>query len=108
MLKKLNSWLWLCLTFAVSTTALADSAPAPAPSGAAAQSPSMAGMLMPFILMFGVIWLMILRPQQKRMREQGEMLKQLKHGDEVLTSSGILGKITGITEKVVTVEVADN
>ena len=103
MLKKLNSWLWLSLLF--STQAFADQPAAPAGSP---QAPSMAGMLMPFLLMFGVIWLMILRPQQKRMRDQGEMLKQLKHGDEVLTSSGILGKITGITDKVVTLEVADN
>jgi preprotein translocase subunit YajC len=103
MLKKLNSWLWLSLIF--PSLAFADQAAAPA-SGQ--QAPSMAGMLMPFLLMFGVIWLMILRPQQKRMKDQNEMLKQLKHGDEVLTSSGILGKITGITEKVVTVEVADN
>jgi preprotein translocase subunit YajC len=113
MLKKLNSWLWLSLVFSCITFARAW-ADQPATSGAAAPAPgappatSMAGMLMPFALMFGVIWLMVLRPQQKRMREQGDMLKQLKHGDEVLTSSGILGKITGITEKVVTLEVADN
>jgi preprotein translocase subunit YajC len=111
MLKKLNSWLWLSLVFSTlvfSSLAFADQQPAPAAPAPAQQAPSMAGMLMPFLLMFGVIWLMILRPQQKRMRDQGEMLKQLKHGDEVLTSSGILGKITGITDKVVTLEVADN
>ena len=106
MLKKLNSWLWLSSLW--PSISFADQAAAPPAGGAASGSPSMAGMLMPFILMFGVIWLMILRPQQKRMREQNDMLKQLKHGDEVLTSSGILGKITGITEKVVTLEVADN
>jgi preprotein translocase subunit YajC len=122
MLKKLNSWLRLSRVFKYvvtvalglllsSLSALADQAAAPAaggPAGAASTAPSMAGMLMPFLLMFGVIWLMILRPQQKRMRDQVNLLKTLKHGDEVLTSSGILGKITGITEKVVTLEVADN
>ena len=106
MLKKLNSWLWLSVVvgFFNVANAFADGvAGAPGQPG-----PSMAGMLMPFLLMFGVIYLMILRPQQKRMREQGNLLKELKHGDEVLTSSGILGTITGITEKVVTLEVASN
>jgi preprotein translocase subunit YajC len=98
--------LRLCLFLPlVELTAYADQAAAPA---AAAPGPSMAGMMMPFLLMFGVIWLMILRPQQKRMRDQQDTLKALQKGDEVLTASGILGTITGITEKVVTLEIADN
>ena len=62
----------------------------------------------PFVLMFGVLYFLILRPQQKKMKEQQNMLSALKHGDEILTNSGFLGKVTGITDKVVTVEVADN
>ena len=58
--------------------------------------------------MFGVIYFLMIRPQQKKMKEQQAMMSQLKQGDEVLTNSGILGKITGVTDKVVTVEVADN
>jgi preprotein translocase subunit YajC len=42
------------------------------------------------------------------MKDQQQMLSSLKHGDDIITSSGMLGKVTGITEKVVTVEVADN
>jgi preprotein translocase subunit YajC len=117
MPKKLNSWvrlagLLLVLSLVVlSVTAFgadqaAPAAPAPGAPGQP-QPPGMMGMLMPFLLMFGVIWLMILRPQQRRMKEQQQVLSTLKHGDEVLTSSGILGKITGITDKVVTVEVSD-
>ena len=58
--------------------------------------------------MFGVLYFLVLRPQQKKIKEQQTMLSTLKHGDEIVTTSGILGKVTGITEKVVTVEVADN
>ena len=65
-------------------------------------------MLFPFALMFGVVYFLMIRPQQKKAKEQQDMLGGLKHGDEILTTSGILGKITGITDKVVTVEVADN
>lgn len=110
----LNSVYFLgFVTLALGGSALADSPAVPAgsqgaaPAGAA-QQPSTLGMVAPFILMFGVFYFLMIRPQQKRMKEQQEMLASLKHGDEVLTSSGILGKVTGITEKVVTVEVADN
>lgn len=97
----------------ISTLALADNPIMPAgsaPNGSAgaAQQPGGIMAFVPFILMFGVMYFLILRPQQKKMKEQQSMLSTLKQGDEVLTSSGILGKITGVTEKVVTVEVADN
>ena len=64
--------------------------------------------LFPFLLMFVVIYFLMIRPQQKRAKEQKDMLGGLKQGDEILTASGILGKVHGINDKVVTVEVADN
>ncbi|HUP57563.1 MAG TPA: preprotein translocase subunit YajC, partial [Bdellovibrionota bacterium] len=84
MSKNPNSWQWLSRLLKVSASVLpllvltavafaadqaAPVAPAPGAPGQP-QSPGMMGMLMPFLLMFGVIWLMILRPQQKRMKEQ--------------------------------------
>lgn len=63
---------------------------------------------LPFILMFGVIYFLMIRPQQKKAKEQQSMLGALKHGDEVVTTSGLLGKVTGITDRVVTLEVADD
>lgn len=77
-----------------------------APTGSSAQ-PGPLGMLMPFILMFGVIYFLIMRPQQKKMKEQQAMLEKIQYGDEVVTSAGIFGKVTGITDKVLTVEIAD-
>jgi preprotein translocase subunit YajC len=102
MLKKLNNWLKLSL-FVASGIIVATPAFADQPAG-----PGFGGTLLLFAPMFAVIWLMVLRPQQKRLRDQQDTLKSLQKGDEVVTSSGILGKITGITEKVVTLEVADN
>ena len=64
-------------------------------------------MLMPFGLMFLVIYFLIMRPQQKKMKDHQEVLGKLKYGDEVVNTSGIIGKITGITDKVLTVEIAD-
>lgn len=91
-----------------------DAAPAVPATGAVAQTsatparPSMFETLMPFVLMFGVMYLLILRPQQKKMKEQQEMLSKLATGDEVVTTSGILGRVKEVSEKVVTLEVASN
>lgn len=72
------------------------------------QQPNGLMAFVPFILMFGVLYLLVLRPQQKKIREQQDMIAALKQGDEVITASGILGKVRGITEKLVTLEIADN
>ena len=91
-------------------TAAQGAAPVAGGPGAGAGQPpqSFLSMMFPFLAMFGVVYFLMIRPQQKKMREQQEMLSNLKHGDEILTSSGILGKVTGIADKVVTVELADN
>ncbi|MGE0616528.1 MAG: preprotein translocase subunit YajC [Bacteriovoracia bacterium] len=72
----------------------------------APQQPSLMGMIVPFALMFVVLYFLSIRPQQKRMQKQQELLKNLAKGDDVVTTSGMIGKITGITEKVVTLEIA--
>jgi preprotein translocase subunit YajC len=67
--------------------------------GAAPQAGgSMFGMLLPFIMMFAVIWLLIIRPQQKQKKEHQKMLENLKVGDKVVTGSGIIGKIVNIKD----------
>jgi preprotein translocase subunit YajC len=71
------------------------------------QQPSAFGMLMPFALMFVVIYFLIIRPQQKKMKDHAATLDQIKYGDEIVTTGGMFGKVTGITDKVLTVEIAD-
>jgi preprotein translocase subunit YajC len=63
--------------------------------------------LVPLALMFLVFYFLLIRPQQKRSRQQKEFLEGLKRGDEVVTTGGIHGKITGLTDSVVTMEIAD-
>jgi len=58
----------------------------------------------PFVLIFLVMYFLMIRPQKKRMQEEQNFINQLSVGSEVYTKSGILGKITGIAEKVVTIE----
>ena len=71
-------------------------------TGAPAQSPFVS--FIPFVLIFLVMYFLMIRPQKKRMQEEQNFINKLTHGDEVYTKSGILGKVTGIAEKVVTIE----
>ena len=78
----------------------ADAAPAAGPGGL--------GAFLPLILIFAVFYFLLIRPQQKKAKEHQIYLSNLKKGDQVVTSGGIHGEITGLTEKVVTLEIADN
>lgn len=61
--------------------------------------------LIPLIFFFLIFYFLLIRPQQKRIKAHREFLSKLKKGDDVITSSGIYGKVVGITDKVVTLEV---
>ena len=61
----------------------------------------------PLILIFVIFYFLLLRPQQKKAKEQREFLNQLKAGDMVITGGGLHGKITALTDAVVTMEIAD-
>ncbi len=74
----------------------------------AAKKPSMLESLFPFVIIFGIFYFLIIRPQAKQRKEHAKLLTQLKKGDQVITSSGIYGTIDGLTEKFVTLEVDQN
>ena len=52
----------------------------------------------PLILIFVIFYFFLIRPQQKRVREHKDMVKNLKRGDEVITSGGIIGKVDRVYE----------
>lgn len=62
---------------------------------------------LPLILLFVVFYFLLIRPQQKKAKTQKQFLESLKKGEEVVTSGGLYGKITGITDDVVTLEIAE-
>jgi len=84
-------------------SALADEATTAA--APAAQNP-LTGFL-PFIVIFFIFYFLMIRPQKKKFQEEQSMLKALTKGDEVYTKSGLLGIISGMTDRVVTLEVSD-
>jgi preprotein translocase subunit YajC len=59
----------------------------------------------PFILIFVIMWFLIIRPQQRRVKTHQEMIKNVRRGDTVVTSGGIIGKVTKVLEDSVDVEV---
>ena len=61
----------------------------------------------PLILMFVIFYFLLIRPQQKRTKEHRQMISNLKKGDRIVTSGGIYGRITGMDESTLTVEIAD-
>ncbi|NUT14228.1 MAG: preprotein translocase subunit YajC [Cupriavidus sp.] len=62
---------------------------------------------LPIILMFGVLWFIMIRPQMKRQKEAKAMLEALAKNDEVVTAGGILGRVTKVTDQYVSLEIAD-
>lgn len=83
-----------------STTQTASTAGAP-------QAPSPVASILPLALMIGVVYFLMIRPQQKKMKDHQALLEKIQHGDEIVTTGGVLGKVTGVTPKVLTVEIAD-
>jgi preprotein translocase subunit YajC len=64
--------------------------------------------LVPFVLIFVIMWFLIIRPQQRRVKAHQEMIKNVRRGDTVVTSGGIVGKVTRVTDDPeIEVEIAD-
>lgn len=83
-----------------STVAWAQAQNAPA------AGPTMLETLFPYAILLVVMYLLLIRPQQRRAQEQQKTRENLKRGDSVLTSSGILGTIEGLTDTFVTLQIA--
>ena len=71
----------------------------------AAPDASPFGMLIPMGAIFLIFYFLLIRPQQKRQREQEEMLRAIEKGDSVVTTGGLHGKVTGVTDDVLTLDI---
>lgn len=65
------------------------------------------GMILPFVLMFAIFYFLLIRPQQRKSRERGNMLKALQKGDKVTTIGGLHGTIDTITDDTIVLKVND-
>lgn len=64
------------------------------------------GTFVPLILMFAIFYFLLIRPQQKKAKAHKQMLASVRKGDKVVSAGGLHGVITGITDDVVTMEIA--
>lgn len=82
--------------------------PAYAQAAGAASGTEMMMSLLPFILIFVIMYFLILRPQQRRAKQHQEMIKNVRRGDSVVTSGGIVAKVTKvIDDNEIEIELAD-
>ena len=70
------------------------------------QNPGMLMQLVPFVAVAVIFYFLLIRPQQKQLKETKLMLEALKPGDKVVTRGGMIGRITSVKEEEVEVEIA--
>jgi len=63
--------------------------------------------LLPFVVIFAIMYFLIIRPQQKRMKEHREMISKIRRGDEVVTAGGLVGKVAKVDDDELRVEISD-
>jgi len=80
---------------------------APSPGGAGGGSSQLMPTLVMFGAMFAIFYFLMIRPQQKQKHERERMLSAIKRGDKVVTTSGMFGTVTNLTDKTITLRVAD-
>lgn len=76
-------------------------------AGGQAQGAGQYGFIFMLLAMFAIMYFLIIRPQQKKAKQHKAFLESLKKGDEVVTSGGLCGKITGVTDSYITLEIAE-
>ena len=82
--------------------------PAFAQTAGAAGAGSLVSSLVPFVLIFGIMWLLLIRPQQKKAKEHRSMIEALRRGDQVVTAGGLIGKVSKVKEDgEVEIEIAE-
>jgi preprotein translocase subunit YajC len=65
-------------------------------------------LILPLLLMFGIFYFLLIRPQQKKAKEHKNMVGALGKGDEIITNGGLLAKITGVDDNFLSCKISDN
>ena len=76
-------------------------------AAAAPEAGSMMSFVVPMIFMVVIFYFLLIRPQQKKAKEHKALLDNLKKGDRIITSGGIIGTLINIDDQIVSVEIAD-
>ena len=103
----MHTLLW---NLALAAQAAAPAAPAAGGDAGAAGGCAGGGgvqSLVFMLLMFAVFWFILIRPQQKRAKEHAAFLGALKKGDQVVTRGGVIGRVSGVADNLVTIEIQE-
>jgi preprotein translocase subunit YajC len=65
-------------------------------------------LILPLLLMFGIFYFLLIRPQQKKAKEHKKMIEAIGKGDEIITNGGLLAKISSVDDNFLTCKIADN
>jgi len=65
-------------------------------------------LIVPTMLIIGIMYFLMIRPQQRRLKEHRDMVAGIRRGDTIVTSGGIIGKVTKVEDNELQVEIADN
>lgn len=90
------------------TTFVLAQAAAPAASAGSAGAAGLINGLLPLVLIFGVFYFLLIRPQQRAAKTHREKLANVKKGDQVVTGGGLVGKVVRVDETYVDVELGPN
>jgi preprotein translocase subunit YajC len=77
-----------------------------APAGQGGAGALFGSFIVPMLLMVGIFWILVFRPQQRQMKAHRDAIAAVKKGDEVITGGGIRGKVTKVTDDEAEVEIA--
>ena len=75
--------------------------------GSAPAFDALNSLIVPTVLIIGIMYFLMIRPQQKRLKDHQAMIAAIRRGDTVVTSGGILGKVTKVDDQELQVEIAD-
>lgn len=87
---------------------LLASAPAVAQDGASGASGAIMQQLLLFVPLILIFYFLLIRPQSQRQKKHREMIEAVRRGDTIVTSGGLIGKVTKVAEQELTIELADN
>lgn len=79
-----------------------------APQGGDAGGGSMMSTFIMFALIFGIMYFMMIRPQQKRMKERNKMLSEIQKGAKIITNGGLHATVVGVEEKTLLIDLGNN
>ena len=78
------------------------------PAAGQAARPNMLTALLPFVLVFGIFYLLIIMPQRKKQKKHMDLVENLKPGDRIVTTAGIFGKVMGVQKDRIELKIAAN